>query len=56
MRMLVQLTNGRFLNIPADNIFREDAIIFAYKGHDLVAVVDIGNIDYLFLGGADYDD
>lgn len=57
MKLVVQLTNKQYINIFADNIFREDSIIFAYHGHELVAVVDIGSIEYLYLsGGADYDD
>lgn len=49
MKLNVKLTNKNYINIEVDNIFREDAIIFAYKAFDLVAVIDIGSIEYLYL-------
>lgn len=57
MKLVVQLTNGNHINIPANQLFREEDFVLAFGGHDLVAAIDLGSIEYLYLsGGADYDD
>lgn len=40
-KCVANFKNG-FLNVPADRLEREDAIIFVYNGEKLVAMFDIG--------------
>ena len=53
MKLVVQFSNGKYINIEADYIEREDSFISAYKFKEpqlrLVAVIDLGMIDYLYL-------
>lgn len=49
MNLIVQLINGNHINIPANQLFREEGLVIAFNGHDLVAVIDIGSIEYLYL-------
>lgn len=49
MRLVVQFSGGKYANILADNIEREDSIVYAYYKNSLVAVIDIGSVMYLYL-------
>lgn len=42
MKKLVANFKNAFVNIPADRLEREDAVIFAYNGDQLVGMFDIG--------------
>lgn len=52
-KLVVQFSNGKYINIDADIIEREDNFVNAYKSTEgkgmLVAVIDLGTIDYLCL-------
>lgn len=47
-RCVANFKNG-FLNVPADRLEREDAIIFVYNGEKLVAMFDIGMLDSIWI-------
>lgn len=53
MKLVVQFSNGKYINIEADYMEREDSFINAFKTTEprdrLVAVIDLGTIDYLYL-------
>lgn len=49
----MQFSSGKYINIDADIIEREDSFVNVYKDKEtltmLVAVIDLGTIDYLYL-------
>lgn len=49
MRLIIQFSNGNYLNISVDRIAREDSFVIAYRGGVLMGIIDLGTIDYLYL-------
>lgn len=49
MKKCVATFKNGFLNVPADRLEREDAIIFVYNGEKLVAMFDIGMLDSIWI-------
>lgn len=43
-RFIAQLNDGSYINVQADRMKKEDAMIYAHRGHDLVAVIDISAV------------
>lgn len=43
-RFIVQLNDGGYINVRADRMVKEDDMICAYLGAELVAMVDISVI------------
>lgn len=49
MKLVVQFSSGKYINIEADHIERDEGIVYGYHNNGLVAVIDLGTIDYLYL-------
>lgn len=43
-RFIVHLNDGEFLNVPADRMEIKENFVFAWKGEELVDMVDISAI------------
>jgi hypothetical protein len=48
-RCIVKFNGKESCNIEADMLCREEGIVFAYKGTDLVGVFDLGFVDAIIL-------
>lgn len=49
MKRCVANFKDGFLNVPADRLEREDAIIFVYNADKLVAMFGIGMLDSIWI-------
>lgn len=53
LRLCVQCSNGKYINVDADHIEREESFVIAYREfmgeRELTAVIDLGAVDYLYL-------
>lgn len=49
MKRCVVKFKGDYCNIEADRIEREDAIVFAYNGSNLVGIFDLGFVDAIYM-------
>lgn len=56
MKLNVQCTNGKYINIDVERIEREDNFVNAYRQFmgesELVAIIDLASIDYLYISEA----
>lgn len=43
-RFIVQLNDGGFMNIPADRMELKENFLFAWRGTELIAMVDISAV------------
>ena len=49
MKRCIANFKGGYINLPADRMEREESIIFVYNGSELVAVLDIGILDSIWI-------
>lgn len=56
LKLNVQCTNGKYINIDVESIEREENFVNAYREfmgeRELVAIIDLASIDYLYLSEA----
>lgn len=56
LKLNVQCTNGKYINIDVESIERDESFVIAYRQfmgeRELVAIIDIASIDYLYLSEA----
>lgn len=56
LKLNVQCTNGKYINIDVERIEREENFVNAYREFmgesELVAIIDLASIDYLYLSEA----
>lgn len=48
-RFIAQLNDGGYINVLADRMVKEDNMLYAYNGGELVAAVDISAVIVAYL-------
>lgn len=49
MKRCIANFKGGYINLPADRMEREESLIFVYNGTELVAMLDIGILDSIWI-------
>lgn len=49
MKRCIANFKGGYINLPADSLEREESLIFVYNGTELVAMLDIGILDSIWI-------
>lgn len=49
MKRCIANFKGGYINLPADHMEREESLIFVYNGTELVAMLDIGILDSIWI-------
>lgn len=49
-RAVYQMPDGSYINVPADRLEKEENMIYAYDGKQLVAAVDVDSIIEVHIG------
>lgn len=49
MKRCIANFKGGYINLPADHMEREESIIFVFNGSELVAMLDIGILDSIWI-------
>lgn len=49
MKRCIANFKGGYINLPADRLEREESLIFVYNGDQLIAMVDIGMLDSIWI-------
>lgn len=56
LKLNVQCTNGKYINIDVESIEREESFVIAYRQfmgeRELAAIIDLASIDYLYISEA----
>ena len=48
-RLVIIRTDGEYVNIPVSRIERDDCIVCAYRGDELVGIIDLGFVHLLYI-------
>ena len=48
-KFIAQLNDHSYINTPADRMIKEDNMLYAYNGNDLVAAVEISAVIAVYL-------
>ena len=49
MKRCIANFKGGYINLPANRLEREESLIFVYNGTELVAMLDIGILDSIWI-------